>query len=70
MSALGRRLVRLSDVLRPAGCRPGPACGTAWHVRSDRDDPANPAPAATCPGCGRPRPVRELVVVGVDVSKI
>jgi DNA-directed RNA polymerase subunit RPC12/RpoP len=37
---------------------------------SDVEDPANPAPPAACPQCGRRRLVQTIVVVGVDVTAI
>ena len=71
MSGVLVRLDRLRDRFRPAGCgQGGPYCATAWHVRSDVDDPANPPPPGTCPNCGRPRLVRELVLAGVDATQI
>lgn len=75
MTATIARLDRLTDRIaglgRPSTCRrTGPYCAVAWHVRSDVDDPRNPPPATECPACGRPRLVRELVVVGVDPTLI
>ncbi|MDP9364812.1 MAG: hypothetical protein M3Q10_11415 [Chloroflexota bacterium] len=66
-----RRLDRLADRLRPAGCRqPGPSCTTAWHVVGAEDPARNPPPPPVCPACGRPRPVRVLELAGVDATRL
>jgi len=68
---IGKRLDRLATTWRAKGCQTtGASCAAAWHVRSDAEDPANPAPPGACPRCGRPQLVRTIVVVGADAGRI